>query len=109
VRFLESTMSITSRLVMVCRAGTEDPSHVVPTVVEHMSGLTVGEGAADTGLAAVWLLTGSALGRMLYRIISGASAPECVPALIKACQAAGWRVVVFPTPTGTRFIDPAEV
>jgi phosphopantothenoylcysteine synthetase/decarboxylase len=48
-------------------------------------------------------------GRVLYLVISGAPAPEGVPALITACQAVGWRVVVFSTPTGTRFIDPAEL
>jgi hypothetical protein len=36
-------------------------------------------------------------------------APEGVPALIAACQVAGWRVVVFSTPTGIRFVDPAEL
>jgi hypothetical protein len=48
-------------------------------------------------------------GRVLYLVISGAPAPEGVPALIRACQAAGWRVVVFSTPTGSRFVDPAEL
>jgi hypothetical protein len=48
-------------------------------------------------------------GRVLYLVISGAPAPEGVPALITACQAAGWQVVVFSTPAGTRFVDPAEV
>lgn len=48
-------------------------------------------------------------GHVLYLVISGAPAPEGVPALIAACQAVGWRVVVFSTPTGTRFIDPAEL
>lgn len=40
-------------------------------------------------------------GRVLYLVISGAPAPEGMPALVAACQAAGWRVVVFSTPTGT--------
>jgi len=48
-------------------------------------------------------------GRVLYLVIRGAPASEGVPALITACQAAGWRVVVFSTPTGTRFVDPAEL
>ena len=48
-------------------------------------------------------------GRVLYLVVSGAPAPEGVPALVMACQAAGWRVVVFSTPTGTRFVDPAEL
>ena len=47
--------------------------------------------------------------RVLYLVISGAPALEGVPALVVACQAAGWRVVVFSTPTGTRFVDPAEL
>jgi hypothetical protein len=41
--------------------------------------------------------------------VSGAPAPEGIPALVTACQAAGWRVVVFSTPNGLRFIDPAEL
>jgi hypothetical protein len=45
-------------------------------------------------------------GGVLYLVISGAPAPEGIPALAAGCQAAGWRVVVFSTPTGTRFIDP---
>ena len=32
-----------------------------------------------------------------------------MPALITACQAAGWRLVVFSTPIGTRFVDPAQL
>jgi hypothetical protein len=47
--------------------------------------------------------------RVLYLVISGAPASEGVPALIAACQVAGWRVVVFSTPTGIRFVDPAEL
>jgi hypothetical protein len=35
---------------------------------------------------------------VLYLVISGAPAPEGMPALITACQAAGWRVVVSSTP-----------
>ena len=52
---------------------------------------------------------GSARRNVLYLIISGAPAPEGVPALVAACQAAGWRVVVICTPTGTRFVDPSEL
>ena len=46
---------------------------------------------------------------MLYLVVSGAPAPEGIPALVAACQAAGWQVVVFSTPTGIRFIDPAQL
>ena len=46
---------------------------------------------------------------VLYLVVSGAPAPEGIPALVAACQVAGWRVVVFCTPTGTRFIDAAEL
>src|SRR5579871_5041998 len=46
---------------------------------------------------------------VLYLVVSGAPAPEGIPALVAACQAAGWRVVVFSTPTGTRFVDPVEL
>jgi phosphopantothenoylcysteine synthetase/decarboxylase len=48
-------------------------------------------------------------GGVLYLVVSGAPAPEGMPALVAACQAAGWRVVVFSTPAGSRFIDPAEL
>jgi hypothetical protein len=46
---------------------------------------------------------------VLYLVISGAPAPEGIAALVAACQAAGWQVVVFSTPNGIRFIDPAEL
>jgi phosphopantothenoylcysteine synthetase/decarboxylase len=46
---------------------------------------------------------------VLYLVVSGAPAPEGVPALVGACQAAGWRVVVFSTLAGIRFVDPAEL
>ena len=36
--------------------------------------------------------------RSLYLVISGAVAPEGVPALVAACHAARWRVTVFATP-----------
>lgn len=45
----------------------------------------------------------------LYLAVSGAPAPEGIPALIAACQEAGWRVVVFSTPMGIRFVDLAEL
>ena len=48
-------------------------------------------------------------GSTLYLVVSGAPAPEGIPALITACQEAGWRVGVFSTPLGMRFIDPAEL
>lgn len=46
---------------------------------------------------------------MLYLVISGAPAPEGVPELVRMLQAAGWRVLVFSTPSGTRFADVAEL
>jgi phosphopantothenoylcysteine synthetase/decarboxylase len=49
------------------------------------------------------------LARSLYLVISGAVAPEGVPALVAACHAARWRVTVFATPAGARFIDPGEL
>lgn len=42
---------------------------------------------------------------VLYLVISGAPAPEGLPALVKLCQERGWRVVVFSTPMGLRFAD----
>jgi phosphopantothenoylcysteine synthetase/decarboxylase len=47
--------------------------------------------------------------RTLYLVVSGAPAPEGIPTLIKMCQQAGWKVLVFSTPMGTRFIEPAEL
>ncbi len=47
--------------------------------------------------------------RSLYLVISGAYSPEGVPALVTACQAAGWRVMVFATPAGLRFVDPGQL
>jgi len=46
-------------------------------------------------------------GAVLYLVLSGAPASEGIPALITMCQAAGWDVGVFSTPSGLRFIDPA--
>jgi phosphopantothenoylcysteine synthetase/decarboxylase len=48
-------------------------------------------------------------GGVLYLVISAAPAPEGIPVLISVLQAAGWRVVVFSTPMGTRFADVAEL
>jgi hypothetical protein len=48
-------------------------------------------------------------GGVPYLVLSGAPAPEGIPSLIAACQAADWRVVVFSASAGTRFIDPAEL
>jgi phosphopantothenoylcysteine synthetase/decarboxylase len=45
----------------------------------------------------------------LYLVISGAPAPEGIPALITECQEAGWRVAVFSTPLGVRFIEQGEL
>jgi phosphopantothenoylcysteine synthetase/decarboxylase len=44
-------------------------------------------------------------GNVLYLVTSGAPAPEGIPALIKRCHTAGWRVLVFSTPMGSRFLD----
>jgi hypothetical protein len=46
---------------------------------------------------------------VLYLVISGAPAPEGVLTLVAECQAAGWRVVTFSTPAGTRFVDSGEL
>ena len=46
-----------------------------------------------------------ATGDVLYLVTSGAPAPEGIPRLIERCHTAGWRVLVFSTPMGTRFID----
>jgi len=46
---------------------------------------------------------------VLYLVVSGAPAPEGIPQLVRRCQSAGWRVAVFSTPLGTRFIDPGEL
>jgi hypothetical protein len=46
---------------------------------------------------------------VLHLVVSGSPAPEGIPALVAACQAAGWRVIVFSTLTGIRFVDTAEL
>jgi len=46
---------------------------------------------------------------VLYLVISGAPAPEGLPSLVTMLAGAGWRVVVFSTPMGTRFADLAEL
>ena len=47
--------------------------------------------------------------KVLYLVISGAPAPEGLSSLVLMLQAAGWRVVVFSTPMGTRFADLGEL
>jgi len=47
--------------------------------------------------------------RVLYLVISGAPAPEGLPALVMMLQSDGWQVVVFSTPMGTWFVDVAEL
>jgi phosphopantothenoylcysteine synthetase/decarboxylase len=47
--------------------------------------------------------------KVLYLVISGAPAQEGLPSLVSMLQAAGWRVVVFSTPMGTRFADLDEL
>lgn len=46
---------------------------------------------------------------VLYLVIGGAPAPGGLPGLVTACQAAGWQVVVYATPMGTRFADVGEL
>jgi phosphopantothenoylcysteine synthetase/decarboxylase len=48
-------------------------------------------------------------GNVLYLIVSAAPAPEGIPVLVERSQEAGWRVVVFSTPFGMRFVDAAEL
>ena len=48
-------------------------------------------------------------GRVLYLVISGAPAPEGISELVGMLHAAGWQVVVFATPLGTRFADIDEL
>lgn len=52
---------------------------------------------------------GSALKGVLHLVISGAPAPEGLPELVRLCQAGGWDVAVFATPTGMRFADTAAI
>lgn len=47
--------------------------------------------------------------RVLYLVVSGAPAPEGLPALVRGCQSEGWQVAVFSTPAGLRFADAAEL
>ena len=48
-------------------------------------------------------------GHVLYLVISGAPAPEGLAELTGMLQGAGWEVVVFATPSGTRFADAGEL
>ena len=48
-------------------------------------------------------------GHVIYLVISGAPAPEGIPELIGMLGVAGWRVVVFSTPFGTRFADAGDL
>jgi hypothetical protein len=45
----------------------------------------------------------------LYLVVSGAPAPDVIPALVRRCRDSGWHVVVFSTSAGTRFIDLGEL
>jgi phosphopantothenoylcysteine synthetase/decarboxylase len=47
--------------------------------------------------------------RVLYLVISGAPAPEGLPALVSLIQETGWRAIVFSTPMGARFADLDEL
>jgi phosphopantothenoylcysteine synthetase/decarboxylase len=47
--------------------------------------------------------------RSLYLVVSGAPAPEGIGELVGLCQQAGWRVQIFATPLGIRFVDSAEL
>ena len=47
--------------------------------------------------------------KVLHLVTSGAPAPEGLPSLVARLQTAGWRVVVFSTPMGTRFADLGEL
>lgn len=47
--------------------------------------------------------------RVLYLVTSGAPAPEGVPELVTHCHHDGWRVLVFATPHGARFLDLTEL
>lgn len=42
---------------------------------------------------------------VLYLVTSGAPAPEGISDLVTQCHGAGWRVLVFTTPSGTKFLD----
>jgi phosphopantothenoylcysteine synthetase/decarboxylase len=42
---------------------------------------------------------------VLYLVTSGAPAPEGIPELVTQCHSAGWRVLIFATPNGIKFLD----
>ena len=46
---------------------------------------------------------------MLYLVVSGAPASEGLPSLVSLIQKSRWQVIVFSTPTGTRFADLDEL
>jgi phosphopantothenoylcysteine synthetase/decarboxylase len=47
--------------------------------------------------------------RVLYLVTSGAPAPEGIPGLVTLCHQGGWRVLIFATPHGARFLDLAAL
>ena len=47
--------------------------------------------------------------RVLYLVTSGAPAPEGIRELVTLCHQGGWRVLIFATPLGARFLDLAAV
>jgi hypothetical protein len=78
----------------------EKPLCAYAGLVRHREGTQpVGSSSADAAVR----------NGVLYLIISGAPAPEGIPELVTQCRNAGWRVVVFSTPLGVRFTDPAEL
>lgn len=52
---------------------------------------------------------GARSSNVLYLVVSGAPAPEGIPALVQLLQATTWQVAVFSTPFGTRFVDSGEL
>ena len=46
---------------------------------------------------------------VVYLLISGAPTPEGLSSLTRLLHEAGWRVIVFSTPMGTRLADLAEL
>ncbi|MCY9785766.1 flavoprotein [Nocardiopsis sp. EMB25] len=49
------------------------------------------------------------MAKTLYLVVSGASAPEGVPDLVRRLQSDGYTVVCLSTPVGTRFHAPDEL
>jgi hypothetical protein len=94
-------------------ARPELAGHAIVTATVKSGGPCLSWSRRETGKGADRVVDNSveqqAVNGVLYLVVSGAPAPEGIPALIERCQAAGWRVLVFSTPAGVMFVDSGEL